>query len=311
MKESFWKRYKIQDRIIWIFLVFLLWYLFIGDGIIALPFYLLFKVVNTSDAMSFVLSMYTITIGGAISYFLLCLLKKNRGDVLHSVLPRKGSGYMLLMGLLLGFLMNFACILCALLHGDIKLHYDFTASGIPLMVFAFISVFIQSSTEEMWTRGFMYERINVHYPLWVAIVVNGTIFGLLHLMNPGLTVLAMADLIICGLAFSLLRWYSGSLWTCFGIHTMWNFTQNLIFGLPNSGLVSEASIFKMDAMNAMSNWAYSYEFGVEGAVPAVLADLALGLGCLYLGWRAGRLHELFEKKDKPISLNFSVVDAEI
>lgn len=185
MKESFWKRYKIQDRIIWIFLVFLLWYLFIGDGIIALPFYYLFKVVDVSDAMRFVLSMYTITIGGAISYFLLCLLKKNRGDVLHSVLPRKGSGYMLLMGLLLGFLMNFACILCALLHGDIKLHYDFTASGIPLMVFAFISVFIQSSTEEMWTRGFMYERINVHYPLWVAIVVNGTIFGLLHLMNPG------------------------------------------------------------------------------------------------------------------------------
>ena len=143
----------------------------------------------------------------------------------------------------------------------------------------------------------MYERINVHYPLWVAIVVNGTVFGLLHSFNTGITVLAMADLIICGLAYSLLRWYSGSIWTCFGIHTMWNFTQNFLFGLPNSGLVSEASVFHLDASTGISNLFYSYEFGVEGAVPAVFIDLVLAGVIIYLAKRDGRLHELLESRE--------------
>ena len=64
------------------------------------------------------------------------------------------------------------------------------------MIYALICVFFQSTSEELWCRTFMYERINVHYPLWVAIAVNGTVFGLLHSFNPGITALAMADLII-------------------------------------------------------------------------------------------------------------------
>ena len=140
----------------------------------------------------------------------------------------------------------------------------------------------------------MYDRINVHYPLWVAIVVNGVVFGLLHSFNDGITALAMADLIICGLAYSLLRWYSGSIWTCFGIHTMWNFTQNFLFGLPNSGLVSEASVYHLDAVNAVSNWCYSYEFGGEGAVPAVFIDLLLIVVIMVMAAKKGRLGELTE-----------------
>jgi hypothetical protein len=144
----------------------------------------------------------------------------------------------------------------------------------------------------------MYERISVHYPLWVAIVVNGVVFGLLHSFNDGITALAMADLIMCGLAYSLLRWYTKSPWACFGIHTMWNFTQNFIFGLPNSGLVSGASMFRVDALNAVSNLIYDYDFGVEGALPAVFIDLLLGGVCLYLGAKQGRLGELLVSKEQ-------------
>jgi len=299
-RERFVDRIRLFDRILWIILVFFIWYLVIG-GVFDMLLMKVFNGMKVSNSMHFVLEYYTATLGGVIALFLLCrLFWRNRGMLkrfiasIAKALSYKKFGY----GILLGFLMNFFCIVCALLHGDIKLYFEFAPSGIPLMIFAFISVFIQSSCEEFWTRGFMYERINVHYPLWVAIAVNGVIFGLLHSFNDGISALAMADLIICGLSFSLLRWYSGSIWTCMGIHTMWNYTQNLIFGLPNSGLVSETSIFHMDAVNATSNLIYSYEFGVEGAVPALLMDFLLGAICLYLGWKAGRLGELLEVKDK-------------
>ena len=39
-----------------------------------------------------------------------------------------------LLGLLLGFLTNFFCIACALLHGDIKLCFAFSAKQLPLLL---------------------------------------------------------------------------------------------------------------------------------------------------------------------------------
>ncbi len=291
---------KYNNRIIWILLAFFCWYMLLGEFILYGFMELLGKLIpNPSPGMAFVLEYYTPLIASVLFFLLVCAVTKKNRFLLDVVRPSKERRSMskLGIGILLGFLTNFFCILCALLHGDIKLYLDFSSAEIPVMIFAFICVFFQSTSEELWCRVFMYDRINVHYPLWVAIVVNGTVFGLLHSANPGISALAMADLIICGLAYSLLRWYSGSIWTCFGIHTMWNFTQNFLFGLPNSGLVSEASVFHLDAATGISNLIYSYEFGVEGAVPAVFIDLLLIVVIMVLAKRQGRLGELLESRE--------------
>lgn len=299
MKAIFEKTH-FTNRIIWILLIWFALYEIV-DGILILSIGNLPRLLipNQSAGLSFVLEYYTPLLVSCVFFVLLCLIVKKNRFLTDTFRPsREGrSMKMLGIGLLLGFLTNFFCILCALIHGDIKLYLDFSASQIPLMAFALISVFFQSTSEELWCRCFLYDRINVHYPLWIAIVVNGSLFGLMHLANPGISVLAMADLIICGLSYSMLRWYSGSIWTCFGIHTMWNFTQNFLFGLPNSGLVSEASVFHLDAAAGISNWIYSYEFGVEGGVPAVFIDLLLIVVILILAKRDGRLGELLESRE--------------
>ena len=145
----------------------------------------------------------------------------------------------------------------------------------------------------------------------MAIAVNGLFFAALHLGNPGAGFLPIADIAVCGLAFSLAKWYTGSIWTCFGIHTMWNFTQNFIFGLPNSGLVSEASIFHLDAVNGISNLIYSYEFGVEGALPAVFIDLLLAGVILWLAHKNGRMGELLESKESRAAAAANVSASEL
>ena len=298
-KQSFAQRIKLYDRIIWICLVFFCAYLLFGE-LLDYAFELIInKIPGTSAAFKFVMGGYAARIGSIIALFFICLIPKNR-EIWKSFIPTKKDKSMqkLWAGMLIGFLMNFFCILCAILHGDIKLYFDLALKNLPILIVGVAAVMIQSAQEEVWTRGFMYERINVHYPLWVAMLVNAVVFGALHGANPGITPLAMADLILCGLGFSLLKWYTGSIWAPIGVHTMWNYTQNLIFGLPNSGIVSEASFFHMDAVNATSNWIYDYTFGVEGAVPGVFVDLLLGVLCLYLGWKQGRIGELFETKEK-------------
>ena len=297
------KKTRITNRIIWILAVFFVVYLILAS----IPAAIHTRLAEASDmspSMVFILGMYGSTIWGIVALFLLCLNKKNKA-MWKSFLPTKdGKSWRLLgVGALLGFLTNFFCILCALIHGDIKLYFDCALRQIPVFILALLMVFIQSSSEELWTRGFMYERISVHYPLWVAIVVNGVIFGLLHSFNPGVSTLAIVGICVTGLSYSLLRWYTGSIWTCMGIHTLWNFTQNFIFGLPNSGIVSETSIFHMDAVNAVSNPIYSYEFGVEAAFPALFIDALLGVMCIILAKRDGRLGELLLSKEGEAKLS--------
>ena len=321
MEEKTTRKFK-GNNLIWILFLVIALYEFLSQGaelLVMAAARIIFK--DASPAVMFVNEYYTPTIGAILVLVLVCLIVNKNRFILRSFLPKgvgkdhkilvvedtyeatqENTAQKLLIGLLLGFLTNFACILCAMIHGDIKLYLDVSASMIPVFIYAFIMVFIQSTSEELWCRGFMYERINIHYPLWVSIIVNGIFFGLLHAFNPGVSVMAIVGIAICGVSYSIVRWYTGSIWIPMGIHTMWNFTQNFIFGLPNSGLVSEASIFHLDAANGVSNLIYDYGFGVEAAIPALIVDALLGIVCLLLARRDGRLSELTMSYEKRAAL---------
>ncbi len=215
-------------------------------------------------------------------------------------MPKSAGGgnntmQMLLFGSLMGFIANSVCVVCAVIHDDLKLYFDFDAVQIPVMLFAFLMVFVQSSAEELWCRGFLYERLNIRYPLWVPVLVNGILFGLMHLLNEGITLFSVINIIIFGVFLSLMRWYADSIWVVMGFHTMWNFTQNFLFGLPNSGLVSEFSVFHMEAASGSRSLIYDPVFGVEGAFPAFILVIVLCAVILLMAKKKGRLSELVQK----------------
>ena len=77
----------------------------------------------------------------------------------------------------------------------------------------------------------------------------------------------------------MMVYYYNNLWGAMAFHAAWNFTQNLIFGLPNSGIVSEYSIFALEAASARDGLFYNVNFGVEGSVGAcaLLAVIAVAI----------------------------------
>ncbi len=83
--------------------------------------------------------------------------------------------------------------------------------------------------------------------------------------------------------FSAMVYYLDSLWMAMAAHAAWNFTQNFIFGLPNSGTVYDFSIFKLNAATARTSLCYNVEFGVEGSVTAVVVFAAAVVILLRLG----------------------------
>ena len=120
----------------------------------------------------------------------------------------------------------------------------------------------------------------------VAIVGNSLLFALLHLANHGVTILSVLNIFLVGILFSLMVYYMDSLWCAFAVHTAWNFTQNILFGLPNSGINVPYSVFKLNAATARDSFAYNVGFGIEGTV---FADIVLLAACVLL-YLWGRKH---------------------
>ena len=224
-----------------------------------------------SDNLGAFLSDYLITIGVWIAGLLFMAIPKKNRPMLKALAPNRTGNNLkgILIGLLLGFGSNGFCILMSVITGDIKLSYN----GIdPLVLLVFlIAVFIQSSSEELTDRIYLYQKLRRRYrnPL-VAIVFSAIVFMAMHMANPGFTPLAGSQIFLVGVFWALIVYYYDSVWVAFWFHTAWNYTQNIIFGLPNSGIVSEYSIFKLEAASARNGLFYNVNFGVEGSLGSSL-----------------------------------------
>lgn len=225
-------------------------------------------------------TMYLSFIGiWTLSLLYLRFTKKNR-PILQAV-GRKAAGNNwknLLLGTAFGFGLNGLCILAAWLDKDISLYYDSFRPASFLIIY--IAVFVQSSAEELVCRGFLYQRLRRSYqnPA-VAIIGNSLLFAILHLTNEGVTILSVLNIFIVGILFSFMVCYMDSLWCAMAMHAAWNFTQNILFGLPNSGIISPYSVFRLDAATARDSFAYNVGFGIEGTL---FADVVLILACICL-----------------------------
>ena len=296
-----------------IYIIIIVYVFFYWVSIIAEEF--LFRMIpgihDLSYPMQYILDGYAGAVWSLLILFLICFIVRKNRFILRSFLPKgKGRGHgvfvvedtyeptqdntvkKLLLGLLTGFVICLLCIACTAAIGDITLSFDFGADKIPMFLFGLVMVMLQSTSEELWFRGFMYERILIRHPLWVAVLVNGVFFGMIHLLNSGVTFLAILNIAICGIGFSILRWYTKSIWLVIGFHTMWNFTQSFIFGLPNSGIVSGISLFHPESRNAERNLIYDPHFGVEGAIILTIIFALIITAVLLRARKQGRLGEL-------------------
>lgn len=261
-------------------LLFSIWLLFGGSllaGILTTPVIL---ALGASDRLVFILN-YAAFAG----YWILGLLYLRKAKY-RPFLKKLGaaSGNTVgrtLSGALTGFGMNGLCILCAWLHGDIHLRLEPDGIGVLLLLVVFVC--IQSGAEELICRLFCYQKLKRRYRSeLVAVIFPALFFAGFHLSNPGVTALGIFNILLTGLFYGLIIYYFDALWFCILNHTLWNYTQSILFGLPNSGIVSEVSVFRLDASVATDSFFYSVSFGVESSLMASLVILAaIGLTVVF------------------------------
>jgi uncharacterized protein len=142
----------------------------------------------------------------------------------------------ILLGLLLGPIIFLVILLILVIPG-----WASTGPGTispSQIIAAFFSFLFVAFSEEILMRGFVLQTIQKDYGVWPAVIGSSLLFAILHILNPGSSLIAIIGLFFAGLLFAFAYLSTGRLWLPIALHLSWNFCEGPIFGFPVSGLPS-------------------------------------------------------------------------
>ena len=270
------KKRKFSESIIGIILIAIV-LLIIGEifgELVTIP---LTKLIKSDKIASFVELYFSFI--GIYMIFALYFWRVKKDRYILKKLPFKINHF--IIGLIVGGTLNLLCAFGAMLNKELVI--TFNGANILIMIFAFVLVTIQSTAEELLCRLFIYQKLKKSYKsAWIPIIVSSVFFGLMHTANPGIGILPILNITIYGLFMAVVIYYVDSFWTVAAIHTAWNYMQNFLLGLPNSGMEASYSLYK--AVLFKSGFFYDEIFGLEGPIFCTIL-LSLATLTVYLVYR--------------------------
>lgn len=220
------------------------------------------------SSISMLLSLYTTILTSLVIFYI--ALKKD-GFTLESLgLTKKNVLGRYIFGLFIGFVTLSLSLLITYVLGGAK-YIGFVFDRPFLLFLFFIGFLFQGFEEELMCRGFMMKGLSRKRSLFFSIWFNSFYFALLHLGNPGITLLPMINLCLAGLAFSCMAVYFDDLWVASGAHSMWNFAQGNIYGILVSGMSMGPTVlqFELSGNSIISGG----HFGLEGGIGVFVVEL--------------------------------------
>lgn len=162
------------------------------------------------------------------------------------------------------------------------------AALLPVLLLVIVWT-VQSSTEEMFMRGYLLQTGGLQLPGWVALLVPALLFTGLHFLGAGLSEpVAMLNILLFSLLASFVALRQGSLWMVCGIHTGWNWFQGNVFTVPVSGTTLHTTgFFHLGPTEGASRFLSGGSFGPEGSL-VVTVVWGLAAFVAYRYFAAGR-----------------------
>ena len=141
---------------------------------------------------------------------------------------------------------------------------------LPMLLLLLVGYMLQSAAEEVMCRGFLMGALKGKVPTWLAVLVSSTAFVFPHLpsimeMESKYIVVAILNLYLVAILFSLLVLRRGNLWIACGLHFAWNYVLGGIMGLTVSGGDGAAFglfLFKVEKGTLLNGGAYGIEASV-------------------------------------------------
>ncbi|MDD7305509.1 MAG: type II CAAX endopeptidase family protein [Peptoniphilaceae bacterium] len=140
---------------------------------------------------------------------------------------------------------------------------------------------IQGFCEELICRSLFMNGFTAFFSVKSSILFNALIFAALHIGNDSVNLIALINLFLSGLAYSLLFYLKDSIWIVAGAHSFWNMIQGNIFGISVSGSpIIKASIFRTSLLG--SDLITGGSFGIEASLLCTIVEVSLIITSLFL-----------------------------
>ena len=153
--------------------------------------------------------------------------------------------------------------------------------SILLLIKIFIIFIFQALLEEILFRGYLMPFFSKVIGIKFTITLLSFLFTCIHLFNPNLDVIGLANVFLAGVTFSLIYYYTGNLWLVGAMHTLWNFILGFIVGSQVSGIDTYNSIF-FSIPVGNKDLISGGKFGFEASIIETILELAISLFAIYL-----------------------------
>jgi uncharacterized protein len=160
-----------------------------------------------------------------------------------------------------------------------------TAAGLT------VGLLVASLTEELLVRGYMFAVLRKAVGDIPTLVVSSTIFGALHLWNPGAGIFSIAMVTLAGFFLGGVLLVTESLYAAWMAHAAWNWVLAVLLHAPLSGISMASPGYRTVARGP--DWATGGDWGPEGSV---LAAISLAIATIYLVRRLVGRQEMTEWK---------------
>lgn len=194
---------------------------------------------------------------------------------------KKGTGVEYIKGVAVGFVMFSAAVLICVVTGSLKLERMPGTFAVSTFLLFIAGYMVQGMAEEVLCRGYFMVSIGRRYSMTVAVIANSVAFAALHLLNPGISALAIINLTLFGIFASVCFIKTENIWMVGAIHSIWNLVQGNVYGIKVSGMETSCTIFS-STMTEGRSLIHGGDFGLEGGL-AVTIVLVIGIVvfCLY------------------------------
>ena len=153
--------------------------------------------------------------------------------------------------------------------------------SILLLIKVFIIFIFQAFLEEILFRGYLMPFFSKVIGIKFTITLLSFLFTCIHLFNPNLDIIGLANVFLAGVTFSLIYYYTGNLWLVGAMHTLWNFILGFIVGSQISGIITYNSVFfsiPVENKDLISGGV----FGFEASIVTTIVELTISLFVIYL-----------------------------
>lgn len=225
----------------------------------------------------------------AISSYIIFFKKYEKRSIIE--FASKGLAKNLLIGALVGFILQSLTILVIYLNGSYSI---VNINPVSFILIPFALMFTVAIIEEILVRGIIFRIMEEKLGSYISLAVSSLIFGALHLANPHSSFLSGLCITTAGFLLGAAFIYKRNLWFPIALHFAWNFTQSGIFGAITSGNEKTNSLLtaKIQGSELITGGA----FGPEGSIQATVICFIATCIFLLLSHKENKIIKPYWKK---------------